>query len=145
MICATTRTSLTRFLATGNYWENSSASQNEKFHINTCDYITGYDHHLHLKSCDPDLKSYKKQVSMTKKCHNHRPQTNPWHRVEETQNTNSNLSAITQLKEGNQLSLSQGDDCKTRKYIRYCITKQGLKRTRPHKQWEQYLTMTHQQ
>ena len=40
----------------------------------------------------------KMQVSMTRKCHNHRPQTNAWHREEETQNTNSQVSARTENK-----------------------------------------------
>ena len=33
--------------------------------------------------------SCKKQVKMTTKCHSHRPQINPWHLKEETQNTKS--------------------------------------------------------
>ena len=39
---------------------------------------------------------------MTRKCHSHRQQTNPWHQEEETQNT-----ATSQLKHSNQLSLPQ--------------------------------------
>ena len=35
---------------------------------------------------------------MTRKLHNHRPQTNPWHRKEETQNTISHTTARTQSK-----------------------------------------------
>ena len=32
-----------------------------------------------------------KWVSMAKKCHNHTLQTKPWHRKEETQNTNCHM------------------------------------------------------
>ena len=33
------------------------------------------------------------KVSMTRKFHNHTLQTNPWHREEETQNTNNQMTS----------------------------------------------------
>ena len=39
-----------------------------------------------------------KQEIMTRRCHNHRPRTNPGHLEEEKQNTNSYTIAITQFK-----------------------------------------------
>ena len=47
--------------------------------------------HSHLNSCKIDGKNdaitayseAKKHVSVTRKCHNHRPQTNQWHREQE--------------------------------------------------------------
>ena len=32
-------------------------------------------------------------MSLTRKCHNHTLQTNPWHQQEETQNTNSHMTS----------------------------------------------------
>ena len=54
---------------------------------------------------------------MTRKCHNHRK--------EETWRTDSHITARTQLKQINQLSLPQGDDCNTRNDTKHFITKQG--------------------
>ena len=52
---------------------------------------------------------------MIMKYHNHTQQTNPRHREEEPQNTNSHTTPGRQLKQStNQLSLSHQDDCKTR-------------------------------
>ena len=76
---------------------------------------------------------------MTRRCYNHRSQTNPWHRVEVTKNPNtvnskvfvrirgnktltriSEFTVLTQQQEPSpphkkQPALSQQDDCKTRK------------------------------
>ena len=57
----------------------------------------------------------QKQMSMTRKCYNRRSQTNPQHREEETQNTDSHMSARTRLKQSNQPPPPHQDDCKTRK------------------------------
>ena len=40
-------------------------------------------------------KIFEKQASLARKCHNLRPQTNPWHREEETQNTDTHSTART--------------------------------------------------
>ena len=47
--------------------------------------------------------------------HNHTLQTNPRHREEEPQNTNSHKPPERQLKQSNQRSLPRQDDCITRK------------------------------
>ena len=52
---------------------------------------------------------------MIRNYHNHTLQTNPRHREEEPQNTNSHKTLERQLKQNNQLSLPRQDDCKTRK------------------------------
>ena len=49
-------------------------------------------------------------MGITRKSNNHRQQTNPQHREEETQNTNSHTKAKKQLKQSNQLSLPQQDN-----------------------------------
>ena len=46
-------------------------------------------------------------------CHNHRPQTNPRHREEETQSTDTHTSRRTQLKKCNHFSLPLQEVCKT--------------------------------
>ena len=51
---------------------------------------------------------------MTRKYHNHILQTNPQHREDEQQNTNSHKAPGRQLKESNQLSLLHQADYKTR-------------------------------
>ena len=38
----------------------------------------------------------RRPVSMNRKCHNHRPQTDPWHREEESQNNKSQMIASRQ-------------------------------------------------
>ena len=43
--------------------------------------------------------------------YNHKLQTNPWHREEETHNNHE--TPRRQTKQGSQLSLSHQDDCKT--------------------------------
>ena len=45
------------------------------------------------KLCMTTVKDQK--VSMSRKCHNHTPQTNPWHREEEAPKTNSHTTAGT--------------------------------------------------
>ena len=42
------------------------------------------------------LFAIPKQVSMTRECHNHKPQTNPRHREEETHNIKSHMTARKQ-------------------------------------------------
>ena len=53
-----------------------------------------------------------KIVSMIKKYHNHKLQTNPWYCKEEPHNNNETPGR--QTKQSNQLSLPHRDDCKTR-------------------------------
>ena len=82
---------------------------------------------------------FKKQVNLSRKCNNQRPQTDPKYSV--TQNTTATRQQVHLLKLNNQLSLPQQDDCKTRKDY---IAKQGQTQT-THKQWEQQWTMNPQQ
>ena len=49
--------------------------------------------------------------SMIRKYHNHKLQTNPWHREEETYNNHKTPGRLT--KQSNQVSLPHQDDCKT--------------------------------
>ena len=49
---------------------------------------------------------------MIRKCHNHKPQTTPWHREEEP--LNHHETPGRQIKQSNQLSLPHQDDCNTR-------------------------------
>ena len=56
------------------------------------------------------------QVSMIRKYHNHKPQTNPWHHEEERHNNHETLRK--QTKQSNQLSVPHQDDCKTRMDIK---------------------------
>ena len=49
---------------------------------------------------------------MIKKYHNHKLQTNPWHREEEPHNHGKTPGR--QIKQSNQLCLPHQDDCKTR-------------------------------
>ena len=62
-----------------------------------------------------------KIVSMIKKYHNHKLQTNPWHREEEPHNNHKTPGR--QTKQSNQLSLPHQDDCKTRRDIKKRTTK----------------------
>ena len=58
---------------------------------------------------------------MIRKLHDHKLQTNPWHREEEPLN---NLETTgRQTKQSNQLSLPHQDDCKTRRDIKKRTTK----------------------
>ena len=57
-----------------------------------------------------------KIVSMIKKYHNHKLQTNPLHREEEPRNNQETPGR--QTKQSNQLSLPHQDDCKTRMDIK---------------------------
>ena len=54
----------------------------------------------------------KKKVSMIRKYHNHKLQTNPWHCEEEPHNNHQTPGR--QTKQSNQLTLPHHDDCKTR-------------------------------
>ena len=54
----------------------------------------------------------KKIVSMIRKYHNHKLQTNPWHRKEEPHNNHE--TSGRQTKQSNQLPLPHQDDFKTR-------------------------------
>ena len=53
---------------------------------------------------------------MIRKYHNHKQQTNPWHREEEPHNHQETTGR--QTKQSNQLSLPHRDDCKTRMDIK---------------------------
>ena len=53
---------------------------------------------------------------MIRKCHNHKPKTNPWYREEEPHNHHETPGR--QTKQSNQLSLPHQDDCKTRTDIK---------------------------
>ena len=55
------------------------------------------------------------EVSMVRKYHNHKLQTNPPHREEEPQDIHNNKTPKRQQKQSNQLSLLHQDNCKTRK------------------------------
>ena len=70
--------------------------------------------------------NFQKQGSMTMKCQ----RTNPWHCVEETQDTYNHLTARTQLRQSNQLSLPEQDNCRTLGSYNY-ITKQAPARLHP--------------
>ena len=48
---------------------------------------------------------------MIRKYHNHKLETNPWHREEELNNNHG--APVRQTKQSNQLSLPHQDDCKT--------------------------------
>ena len=51
-------------------------------------------------------------MSMIRKYHNHKLQTTPWHREEETLNHHDTPGR--QIKQSNQLSLPHQDDCKSK-------------------------------
>ena len=53
---------------------------------------------------------------MIRKCHNHKPQTSPWHLKEEPNNHYGTPGR--QTKQSNKLSLPHQDDCKTRTDIK---------------------------
>ena len=58
---------------------------------------------------------------MIRKYHNHKLETNPWHR--EVEPNNKFEAPGRQTKQSNQLSLSHLDDCKARMNIKQCTTK----------------------
>ena len=61
---------------------------------------------------------------MIRKYHNHKLQTNPWYRVEESHN---NLETPgRQTKQSSQLSLPKRDDCKPRMDTKYNIEQQSI-------------------
>ena len=84
--------------------------------------IVVFPDHAHLLFLVKTMTRNKKKVRLTRKRHDHTPQTNPRHREEEANNNNSNMTSRT----------PQQEDCKTRKSTKQCIAKQ-----RPNKQWEQ--------
>ena len=57
-----------------------------------------------------------KKVSMIRIYHNHKLETNQWHREEELHNNHETTGR--QTKQINQLSLPHQDDCKTRRDIK---------------------------
>ena len=73
-----------------------------------------YQGHQSCGSCKEVIKGihYLKIVSMIRKYHNHKQQTNPWHREEEPRNHQETTGG--QIKHINQLSLPHQDDRKTR-------------------------------
>ena len=52
---------------------------------------------------------------MIRKYHNHKLQTNPWHRKEEPHNNHETPGR--QTKQSNELPLPHQDDCKTRRDV----------------------------
>ena len=58
---------------------------------------------------------------MIRKYHNHKPQTTPWHREEET--LNHHETPGRQIKQNHQLSLPHQDDCNTRMDTKQRTTK----------------------
>ena len=58
---------------------------------------------------------------MIRKYHNHKLQTNPWHREEEPHSNHE--TPKRQTKQRNPLSLPHQDDCKTRRAIKIRTTK----------------------
>ena len=65
-----------------------------------------------------------KIVSMIRKYHNHKAQTNKWHHEEEPHNNHETPGR--QTKQSNQLSLPNQDDCKTKMDIQQRITKHRI-------------------
>ena len=61
---------------------------------------------------------------MIRKYHNHKLQTNPWHREEEPHKNHETPGR--QTKQSNQLSLPHQDDCKTRRGIMLRTTKHRM-------------------
>ena len=53
---------------------------------------------------------------MIRKYHNHKPQATPWHRKDEP--LNHHETPGRQIKQSNQLSLHQQDDCNNRMAIK---------------------------
>ena len=62
------------------------------------------------------IRNRYNQLSMIRKYHNHKPQTNPWHHEEERHNNHETLGK--QTKQSNKLSVTHQDDCKTRMDIK---------------------------
>ena len=60
-------------------------------------------------------------MSFIMKYHNHKLQTNPWHREKEPHS--NHMTPGRQTKQSNQLSLPHQDDCKTRRDIKQRTTK----------------------
>ena len=91
--------------------------------LNDSGVIVEFPGHAHLPfSLHAGGINKKINVSMIRKYHNHKLQTNPWHGEEEPQNTHETSGRET--KQSNQLSLSHQDDCKTRMDTKLRTTKQ---------------------
>ena len=67
---------------------------------------------------------HKKQVSIFRKCHNQRPQTNPWHRVEETMYTYSYTTARHNWSKASISLRPQRENYETKNDTKNCILKQ---------------------
>ena len=67
------------------------------------------------------MQDKKRLMNMTRKYHNHKLQTTPWHPEEEP--LNHHETPGRQIKQSNQLSLPHQDECKTRRDIKYRTTK----------------------
>ena len=106
------------------------SSKTVLFHtcISPCSYFIMNDVIRHQEGVI-SYNVFNKKISeyMTRKFHNLTLQTNPWHLEEEPRNTNSHKTSGRHLKQ------PAGLYCKTIKYIKYCIVKQGLKTERPQK------------
>ena len=68
-----------------------------------------------------NLRIPLKIVSMIRKYHNHKLQTNSWHREKEPHNNQETRGR--QTKQSNQFSLPHQDDCKTRMDMKQHTTK----------------------
>ena len=84
---------------------------------------------------------YLRMVSMIRKYHNHKLQTNPWHREEKTHNNHEIPGR--QTNQSNQFSLSHQDFFKTS--IGHKVTHNKTKNTYRIAQWEQQSTRNQQQ
>ena len=74
--------------------QTNSRHLEEETH-NTDSHMTAGTHFSKVTTCLPRQDDFEKQVSMTCKCHIHRPQTNLRHLEEETHNTDSHMTART--------------------------------------------------
>ena len=83
-----------------------------------------------------------KIVSMIRKYHNHKLQTNPWHREEEPHNNHETPGR--QTKQSNQLSLPHQDDCKIRMET-FSYTQQNIEQLQNPTMGEKQSTTNQQQ
>ena len=82
----------------------------------SCSYSLTILAYVLPKHIDTEYIVDAKIVSMIKKYHNQKPQTNPWHRREEQHNHHE--TPLRHTKQSNQLPLPHQDDSKTRMDIR---------------------------
>ena len=75
-----------------------------------------YDDETQYTDSHTTARKHSKIVSMIRKYHNHKLQTTPWHREEEP--LNHHKTPGRQIKQSNQLSLPHQDDCNTRMDIK---------------------------